>query len=76
MEPTQELIDALYRQEILDARQMTIEQKLLAGAQLFDRVCRVMRDGIRNQFPEADEERVEEILRERLALSRTLERPR
>jgi hypothetical protein len=32
-----------------------------------------MASGIRSQFPDADESRVQEILRERLALSRQLE---
>ena len=32
-----------------------------------------MADGIRDQFPDADEQRVKEILRERLALARQLE---
>ena len=47
--------------------------KLLAGAELFDRVRRMMADGIRDQYPDADEKGVQELLRERLALSRRLE---
>ena len=35
-----------------------------------------MADGIRSQFPDADERRVQEILRERLALARRLEERR
>jgi hypothetical protein len=35
-----------------------------------------MRDGIRMQFPDADEQRVEEILRQRLAITRRLENSR
>lgn len=73
MEPTQELIDALYREEILLARRMSPEEKFLAGPRLFDRVCRIMRDGIRDQHPGADEARVEEILQARLRLTRRLE---
>ena len=55
------------------ARQMSPEDKLLGGARLFDRSCRIMADGIRSQFPDADEHRVQEILRERLAMIRQRE---
>jgi len=73
MEPTKELIDAMYRERVEAARRMSPEDKLLAGARLFDRSCRIMADGIRSQFPDADESRVQEILRERLALIRRRE---
>jgi len=72
-EPTRELIDAIERDRVLAARRMSPEEKLLAGARLFDRSCRIMADGIRHQFPDADEERVQEILRERLRKIRELE---
>jgi hypothetical protein len=74
MEPTKELIDALYREQVERARKMPREEKLFGGARLFDRSCRIMTAGIRSQFPEADDRRVEEILRERLALIRRRER--
>jgi len=73
MEPTQELIDDLFRERVLRARRRPPEEKLLDGPRLFDMVCRIMKDGIRDQFPDADEARVEEILRQRLALVRRLE---
>jgi len=73
MQPTRELIDELYRERVQRARTMSPEDKFLAGARLFDRSCRIMADGIRAQFPDADERRVQEILRERLALARRLE---
>jgi hypothetical protein len=57
----------LDREEIQRAREMPLEEKLLAGAELFDYACRITLDGIRNQYPEASEDRVQEILRERLA---------
>ncbi len=71
--PNQELIEALFRDKVRAARQMSEEDKLLAGPRLFDYACRVAMDGIRDEYPEADEERVREILRERLALARRLE---
>jgi hypothetical protein len=76
VEPTKELVDAIYRDRVLRARRMTLEEKFLAGPQLFESVCRRMRDGIRMQFPDADEQRVEEILRQRLAITRRLENSR
>jgi len=76
MQPTKELIDAIYWERVQKARRMSPEDKLFAGARLFDRSCRIMADGIRSQFPEADEHRVQEILRERLALVRRLEERR
>jgi hypothetical protein len=76
MEPTRELIDELYRQRVLRARQMPPEEKFLEGARLFDYACRITRDGIRHQYPDADEEHVEQILRQRLALRRRLEQQR
>ena len=73
MEPTQELIDDIFRSKVLAARAMSPEDKLLAGERLFRLGCRIVMDGIRNEFPDADEDRVREILRERLALARRLE---
>lgn len=73
MEPTQALVDALHRDKLRAARQMSPADKLLAGPRLFDSVCRVMAAGIRSQFPDADEQRVREILRQRLAYARRRE---
>jgi hypothetical protein len=76
MGPTPELIDALYRERVLRARQTAPVDKLFDGARLFDLACRVVKDGIRAQYPDADETRVDEILRERLALRERLENAR
>jgi hypothetical protein len=73
MEPSKELIDQLYREQVLRARAMPPEEKVALGLRLFDRSCRIMADGIRDEFPDADEARVQEILRARLALARRLE---
>ena len=74
MEPTKELADDIYRERVLRARQTPIDQKFLAGAELFEYACRLTCDGIRHQNPGIDEEHVQRILRERLALGRRLER--
>jgi len=75
MGPTQELIDDLYRERVLRARATPVEDKFLAGPQLFAAVCRRMADGIRNENPEADERRVQDLLAERLAFLARLRAP-
>jgi hypothetical protein len=74
MDPIKELADEIYRERVLRARAMPIDQKFLAGAQLFEDACRLTCDGIRHQNPGIDEASVQRILRERLALARRLER--
>lgn len=65
--------DESYREQIWQAREMKPEEKLLAGARLFDRVCRTMVSGIRHQFPDASEEEVQRILDHRLEIAKRLE---
>ena len=73
MEPTAEIIEAIHRDKIEAARRMSPEEKLRAGGDLFDAVVERMRAGIRMQHPQASEEQVQVILRERLAIARRLE---
>ncbi len=73
MEPTQELIAEIYRERVHQARETPPAEKLLAGLTLFELCAGIMADGIRSQFPDADDRRVQEILRQRLALARRLE---
>lgn len=73
MEPTKELIDDIYRERIERARRTPAEEKLLDGPRLFDRVCRLMKDGIRMQHPGATEDEVREMLLKRLAIAQSLE---
>lgn len=73
MNPSPEEIDELYRRRVLAARAVPPEEKLLAGPRLFEFSCRIMADGIRGEYPEADEDAVQKILRRRLALIRRLE---
>ena len=70
---TQRLIDELYREEVLEARAMRPEQKLLAGEELFLYACSITMAGIRNQFPEADEAERKRILQSRIDLQRKLD---
>jgi hypothetical protein len=74
MEPSKLLIDSIYTERVLRARATSPESKLLDGPRLFDYACRIVMDGIRNENPAADDHRVREILRNRLALRERLER--
>jgi hypothetical protein len=74
MEPTPELITQLRRDKILAARQMTPEQRLRAGAELFDFACEITRSGIRMQNPGITPEAVRRELRRRLKMLRARER--
>ncbi|HJT78630.1 MAG TPA: hypothetical protein VJ739_15615 [Gemmataceae bacterium] len=76
MDPNKSLADELYRERVRRARAMPPEVKLFEGARLFDRVCRLMADGIRNEHPEAGEDQVRALLVERLRLARRLEQGR
>ena len=69
MQPTDELIAALDREDIDQARRMNFAQKVLAGAELFDSACAVTRSGIRMQNPSFNEAQVTAELRRRLELS-------
>ena len=73
MEPTREFIDQLYRERVQDARAQSVGDRLLAGIELFAMVCEFSRAGIRMQHPGVDEEQVERLLAERLAIARKLE---
>ncbi len=73
MEPTKELGDQLYREEVLAARAMTPEQRVRAGLELFELACKIAADGIRHQYPGASEEEVAQRLAARLELQRRLE---
>jgi hypothetical protein len=72
VEPTKDLVDAIYRERILRARDTAPEEKLFDGPRLFDLSCRIMMDGIRDQFPDANARQVQEILTKRLDLLRRL----
>lgn len=72
MQPTQELLDDIYRERVLRARLVPLEQKLLAGGELFESVCDRMRDGLRDENPGAGRETIEVLLGRRLELLRRL----
>jgi hypothetical protein len=51
---------------VRQARQTPPAEKLIAGARLFDYACAVMIAGIRRQHPNASDEQVRQMVRERL----------
>jgi hypothetical protein len=71
--PDAALLEALYRDEVLQARAMPPDEKLMAGERLFAWACAVTLAGIRDQFPQATEEECQGILSQRLALARKLQ---
>ena len=73
MQPTHELVEALEREQVEDARRQSPAQKLLLGGDLFDAAREVMLSGIRAQYPGISDERAMEIVRQRLELARQLE---
>lgn len=60
----------IYRSRVLRARQESIEEKILAGQELFESACEITLAGIRHQNPGISGERAREMLRERLELGR------
>lgn len=66
--------DDLYREEVLEARAMAPDRKLVLGLELFERVRASMIAGIRLDHPEADDETVQRLLKERIELAERLEK--
>jgi hypothetical protein len=69
----QPLIDQLYREEVLAARRMTLEEKFLAGEELFEYACSITLAGIKSQNPEFNEADCRRELERRLQLLERME---
>lgn len=63
----------MFLDRVRQARQLSPEQKLFEGLELFDLACEIARAGIRSQSPELDGNGVERELRRRLDIQRRLE---
>ena len=70
---TKQLMDSIFIEKVLRARQRTPGEKMLDGPRLFAMGCLMMRNGIRWQFPEFTEEQVEAELVRRLAIRRRID---
>ena len=73
MEPTKELIDAIYRDRVRAARRTSPEERLLGGGELFDSVQERMLAGLRAQFRDADERTVRDLMIRHLNRIRRIE---
>ena len=63
--------EAALERQITRYRGMTGEERLRIGLELHELACNLAREGIRSQFPEADEAEVDRRLRQRLELARS-----
>jgi hypothetical protein len=61
---------ASLQEQIQRYRQMTGEQRLAIALELHELACDLSRECIRCQHPQADEQEVERLLRDRLRLAR------
>ena len=76
MEPNSSLIGQIFAEKVARARAMSSEDKFLEGPRLFEDATRVMADGIRDRYPELDDEGVQRMLRSYLDRLDRLERRR
>ena len=72
-EETKRLMDEIFIDKVLRARQRSIGEKFLDGPRLFETGCQMMRSGIRWQHPDFTDEQVEAELRRRLAIRRRID---
>jgi hypothetical protein len=66
MEPSEQLLDELGREDREQARQMTPWQRFRAGGDLFDNACRWTLAGIRNQNPHFTKQQALDELQRRI----------
>lgn len=71
--PPNSCMDEDFWRQVERAKRMTPQERVREGLQLFDRALSLMAAGIRHQFPDATEEEVCQIRRERLAKVRSIE---
>lgn len=76
MDPIKQLADELDRDRERRRSQMTPEEIRRMDEYLEGLSCRIAMDGIRDEFPDADEERVRAIFEEREAILDRLRRSR
>jgi hypothetical protein len=73
MIPNAQLIDELFAEKVRAARQRSLEEKFLAGGNLFEAAIERMKAGILIRNPAATEYQIREEIRRRLAISRLME---
>jgi hypothetical protein len=63
---TEELIRAIDARKIERAKNASMEEKMLDGPRLFRLSCQAIKAGLRLDYPDADEERLHQLLIERV----------
>jgi hypothetical protein len=76
MDPIKQLADELDRDRARRRSLMSPEEIVRMEEYLEDLSCRIAMDGIRDEFPDADDERVRAIFNEREAILDRLRRSR
>jgi hypothetical protein len=66
-------MDESFREQIERAASLTGEQKMRESLQIFERTASLMLDGLRDQYPESNEQELLRKLYDRLAINRELE---
>lgn len=74
--PDKAFLDEIYRRKILHSRKLTPEQRITCALELSDSVARIIRDGVRNQFPNACEDEVQRLFIERVRRVKRLDEQR
>jgi hypothetical protein len=67
------LADAIYADKVRRARALTEGERIDTAIELFEGALGMMRDGLRAQFPGADDAELENTLRKRLRRLRQVE---
>jgi len=70
MDEIAELARQIDREKVERARAMSLSEKFLAGAELFEDACEVTRCGIRRRNPDWNDDQVEAELLRRLEIGR------
>lgn len=65
--------DAIWLAKVRQARSMTEEDRVLAGPRLFAGVCERMKEGLRDENPEANEPEIHRLLLRNLKRLRKIE---
>lgn len=71
--PDRLLIDSIFRDKVLRARQTPMEDRFLDGPKLFDLNCQMICGAIRSQFPEFSNEQVQQEYFRRLQIARIID---
>lgn len=65
--------DAIWLGKVRQARRMSAEERVLAGPRLFAGVCERMKEGIRDERPDAGEDEIHRLLLRRFEILGKLE---